>query len=166
MKINIAMILVCLIVSTNIKSQTLLGVSYDNIKNEAMKYNNIVYALLYKEEPLTLIICRTKAKTEYTKTYIFKNKKCISETYFYPEDEFTQKKTLFTVLYGEAQLESNVYFWIKDGLKITITTIFNKAVQKVICQINYAKLTNIMDVVNVNEKLQAPYTKMIKLKDK
>jgi len=145
-------------------SQNLLGDKYLNIKLGALKYNEKVFILTHYDTPICLIVSRTSETKEYLKTFLFIDDICISETYFYPEENFEQRFNLLSIQYGEAKLESNIYYWISGELKITLTTTFNKMVGKIICQINYCYLSNIKNIIDITNKLQSPYIELKKLK--
>lgn len=145
-------------------AQQILGTSFQSVRDDCMKYNNIVSAMYYKETPMMLIMSRTKETYDYTKSFMFENEKCVSETYFYPPDHFEKKYNTLTVLYGEPTKNLDVYSFIEEGLQITLTVVYNQMFKKELLQINYSYITDLNIIASLNTKAQSPYVHMIKLK--
>ncbi len=88
-----------LITSNCILSQDILDTKFETVKNESLKYNDIVSAGYYKDLPIILMISRTEESYDYSKSYMFHDNICISETYFYPKDLLQKRYDYLTAHY-------------------------------------------------------------------
>lgn len=150
------------------QSQQLLTLSYQNVKEECIKYNSQVSAIYYKETPIVLMVAKSNDLIEYVQTYMFSNQKCISETQCFPASLFDKKYIYLTALYGEPGEtmfgNNKMYVWEKDGMRITLTLNYTTMHKKNVTQINYAKDSDIDAIVDVSQKSQTPFTKSVILK--
>lgn len=144
--------------------QQLLGESFNSIKDEAKKYNEEIAALYYKETPVSLIISRNRKTADYAKYYMFFDQKCVSETYFYPTTQYDNKLKYLKSIYGEPTFQSSVYNWTSNNLRITITTAYSGISKSEVCQINYAFVRDLSNIIDIAQKTQSPFIKMVTIK--
>lgn len=149
-------------------SQQLLSKSYQNIKDESIKYNSQVSAIYYQETPIALMVAKSNDLLEYLQTFMFSNQQCISETQCYPSSLLESKYIYLTALYGEPKEkmhgDNKMYYWREDGMRITLNLIYTSTHKKEVTQIIYAKDSDIDAIVDLTQKSQTPFTKLVILK--
>lgn len=150
-------------------SQQLLSRSYQSIKDESIKYNSQVSAIYYKEKPIVLMVAKSNDMLEYLQTYMFSNQQCISETQCYPSSLLESKYIYLTALYGgpKEKMHGNnkMYYWRINGMRITLNLIYTSTHKKEVTQINYARDSDMDAVVDVTQKSQTPYNRIVVLKN-
>jgi hypothetical protein len=165
---NLLVISILTFVCFAAQSQQLLSKSYQNIKEESVKYNSQVSAIYYQETPIVLMVAKSNDMLEYLQTYMFSNQQCISETQSYPSSLLESKYIYLTALYGEPKEkmhgDNKMYYWRVDGMRITLNLIYTSTHKKEVTQINYARDRDIDAIVDVTQKSQTPFTKLVILK--
>ena len=150
------------------RAQSLLGQGYLKIKTDCVNYNSQVSAIYYQETPIVLMVAKSNDMLEYLQTYMFSNQQCISETQCYPSSLLESKYIYLTALYGEPKEkmhgDNKMYYWRINGMRITLNLIYSSTHKKEVTQINYAKDSDIDAIVDVSQKSQTPFTKLVILK--
>lgn len=166
---NLLIISILTFVCCTGQSQQLLNKSYQSIKDESIKYNSQVTAIYYQETPIVLMVAKSNDMLEYLQTYMFSNQLCISETQCYPSSLLESKYTYLTALYGEPKEkmhgDNKMYYWRINGMRITLNLIYTSTHKKEVTQINYARDSDIDAIVDVTQKSQTPYTRLVVLKN-
>jgi hypothetical protein len=144
--------------------QQMLMEKFEKIRDESKKYNEEIAALYYKDTPVALSIARDRTTIDYSKFYIFSNNSCISETVYFPKEDYLKKLQYFKILYGEPVIVNSVTNWLKEDLQITLTVAYSKMHGKEICQINYAYTSSHGKIMDIIEKMQTPYVKRVIIK--
>jgi hypothetical protein len=165
---NLLIISIVTLVCFTAQSQQLIGKSYQKIKDESIKYNSQVSAIYYQETPIVLMVSKNNDMLEYLQTFMFSNQQCISETQCYPSSLLESKYIYLTALYGEPKEkmhgDNKMYYWRVDGKRITLNLIYSSTHKKEVTQINYARDSDIDAIVDVTQKSQTPFTKLVNLK--
>jgi hypothetical protein len=159
------LLLIFILSTTSIFSQLSLNKEYYYLKSEIEKTNNVVIKISYLNEPVSLIFSKEINLTDYAKTFMFNNKRCISENHLYPLSQFNTQKTLLKFQYGTPKETYNngslLYVWnTSDGLTVSLTKKYNSIPKKKGVSIIYSYDKDIDKVMKASQYVQSGMAEM------